>query len=110
MTGAAVGIPGDESALVARLDLEQKVRLLTGRDSWVLHDAAEIGLRHVVMSAGPSDMTTWRRPISAASCRTHESRPVRRRTFCSRSSRATRADSSPGIPTAAPVIDCLLVH
>src|SRR5579859_3793359 len=54
MTGAAVGIPGDESALVARLDLEQKVRLLTGRDSWVLHDAAEIGLRHLVMSDGPA--------------------------------------------------------
>ena len=54
MTGAVVGIPGDESALVARLDLEQKVRLLTGRDSWVLHNAAEIGLRHLVMSDGPA--------------------------------------------------------
>jgi beta-glucosidase len=54
MTGAVVGIPGDESALVARLDLKQKVRLLTGRDSWVLHDATEIGLRHLVMSDGPA--------------------------------------------------------
>ena len=54
MTDAAVGISGDESTLVARLDLEQKVRLLTGRDSWVLNDAAEVGLRHLVMSDGPA--------------------------------------------------------
>jgi len=54
MNGAAIGIPGDESALVARLDLEQKVRLLTGRNSWILHDFAEIALRPIVLSDGPA--------------------------------------------------------
>jgi beta-glucosidase len=54
MTGATVGIPQDESSLVARLDLEQKVRLLTGRDSWVLYGEPAIGLRQLVVSDGPA--------------------------------------------------------
>ena len=42
MSSATVGITGDESALVARLNLEQKVRLLTGLDSWVLYGESEV--------------------------------------------------------------------
>ena len=54
MTGAATDIRGDESGLVARLTLEQKVRLLTGADSWTLHSASAIGLRPMVLSDGPA--------------------------------------------------------
>jgi beta-glucosidase len=44
----------DESSLVARLTLEQKVRLLTGADAWSLYAINEIGLRSMVVSDGPS--------------------------------------------------------
>jgi len=43
MSSATTGIPGEETSLVARLDLEQKVRLLTGRDSWVLYGVGADG-------------------------------------------------------------------
>jgi len=43
----------DIDALVGRLTLEEKVRLLTGRDSWSLHPLPGIGLRSIVMSDGP---------------------------------------------------------
>ncbi|WP_053205823.1 beta-glucosidase family protein [Jiangella muralis] len=36
------------------LTLEQKVRLLTGADTWGLHDEPAIGLRRMVLSDGPS--------------------------------------------------------
>jgi beta-glucosidase len=39
---------------VARLSLEQKVRLLTGADFWALHDEPAAGLRRVVTSDGPA--------------------------------------------------------
>ena len=45
------GLLGDR---VARLTLEQKVRLLTGADFWALHDEPAIGLRRVVTSDGPA--------------------------------------------------------
>ena len=35
MSSAATDIPGEQSGLVARLSLEEKVRLLTGADAWV---------------------------------------------------------------------------
>jgi beta-glucosidase len=54
MTGVATGVRGDESGLVSRLSLEQKVRLLTGADSWVLHGESAIGLRPIVLSDGPA--------------------------------------------------------
>ena len=38
---------------MARLTLEQKVRLLTGADSWALHGENAVGLRPLVMSDGP---------------------------------------------------------
>ncbi|WP_432051600.1 beta-glucosidase [Streptomyces xiamenensis] len=41
-------------ALADRLTLEQKVRLLTGADSWSLHAEPAIGLRRIVVSDGPS--------------------------------------------------------
>ena len=39
---------------IARLDLETKVRLLTGVDFWQTHAVPEIGLRAVVVSDGPA--------------------------------------------------------
>ncbi|MFC6341656.1 glycoside hydrolase family 3 protein, partial [Nocardioides hankookensis] len=44
----------DLPALVARLTLEQKVRLLTGADFWALYDEPAIGLRRMVTSDGPA--------------------------------------------------------
>ena len=43
-----------EAALVAQLSLEQKVRLLTGADSWALHGEKAVGLRPIVVSDGPA--------------------------------------------------------
>jgi beta-glucosidase len=43
-----------ERSLVARLSLAEKVRLLTGADSWRTHDCPAIGLRSMVTSDGPS--------------------------------------------------------
>ncbi|WP_370616651.1 beta-glucosidase family protein [Mumia sp. Pv 4-285] len=40
--------------LVARLSLEQKVRLLTGADFWALYDEPAVGLRRMVTSDGPA--------------------------------------------------------
>ena len=54
MDSAAVGVTGEESDLVARLSLEQKVRLLTGATAWVLYDESAVGLRSIVMSDGPA--------------------------------------------------------
>ena len=54
MSSATIGVSGGESELVARLSLEQKVRLLTGADSWVLHGESAVGLRPIVTSDGPA--------------------------------------------------------
>jgi beta-glucosidase len=54
MSGASTDIRGDESGLVARLTMEQKVRLLTGADGWTLHSVGDIGLRPMVLSDGPA--------------------------------------------------------
>lgn len=54
MSGVATGVRGDESGLVAQLTLEQKVRLLTGADSWALHGESSVGLRPITMSDGPA--------------------------------------------------------
>jgi beta-glucosidase len=47
--------------LVGRLTLEEKVTLLTGRDSWSLHPLPVIGLRSLVLSDGPVGVrgATW---------------------------------------------------
>src|SRR3954447_18200791 len=39
---------------LARLSLEQKVRLMTGADIWATHPEPSIGLRRVVTSDGPA--------------------------------------------------------
>ena len=54
MTAVPTGVRSDESGLVARLTLEQKVRLLTGADSWALHGESLVGLRPMVLSDGPA--------------------------------------------------------
>ncbi|MCU1407669.1 MAG: glycosyl hydrolase [Glaciihabitans sp.] len=41
-------------ALVARLDLPEKVQLLTGRDFWTTWPIEKIGLRRILVSDGPS--------------------------------------------------------
>src|SRR5258708_1309911 len=54
MSSPTKDIPGDESGLVARLTLEQKVRLLTGADSWKLYGEGSVGRRPMVLSDGPA--------------------------------------------------------
>ncbi len=51
----------DLRSRVARLSLEQKVRLLTGADFWALYPEPEVGLRRVVLSDGPAGVRgeTW---------------------------------------------------
>ncbi|WP_219415074.1 beta-glucosidase family protein [Pseudonocardia nigra] len=44
----------DVSGLLGKLDLEQKVRLLTGADFWTTHPEPAIGLRAMVLSDGPA--------------------------------------------------------
>lgn len=43
----------DLERLLSKLQLEEKVLLLTGRDSWSLHPLPSIGLRSIVVSDGP---------------------------------------------------------
>ncbi|MBO0773008.1 MAG: hypothetical protein J2P35_16245, partial [Actinobacteria bacterium] len=40
-------------ALIARLSLEQKTRLVTGASTWTTHAEPAIGLRAMIMSDGP---------------------------------------------------------
>ncbi|HEV2257551.1 MAG TPA: glycoside hydrolase family 3 N-terminal domain-containing protein, partial [Streptosporangiaceae bacterium] len=53
VTGA---IPDEAELLrrVGRLSLEQKIRLLTGKDFWALYPEPEAGLRRLVLSDGPA--------------------------------------------------------
>ncbi|WP_232806934.1 beta-glucosidase family protein [Geodermatophilus chilensis] len=44
----------DLRARLDQLDLEQKVRLLTGADVWSLHPEPAVGLRRLVVSDGPA--------------------------------------------------------
>ena len=72
MTSVPAGVRGDESGLVARLTLEQKVRLLTGADSWLLHGESAVGLRPMVLSDGPAGVRGTRfdsnNPSSSLPC------------------------------------------
>ncbi|HEY6469983.1 MAG TPA: glycoside hydrolase family 3 C-terminal domain-containing protein [Candidatus Dormibacteraeota bacterium] len=54
MNATATGTQSDESGLLTRLNLEQKVRLLTGADAWSLNAITTVGLRTIVVSDGPS--------------------------------------------------------
>src|SRR5260370_18591397 len=54
MSSPTKDIPGDESGLVARLTLEQKVRLLGAADAWKLAGEGVGGLRSMVLSDGPA--------------------------------------------------------
>jgi beta-glucosidase len=60
------GLEADLRERLARLSLEEKVRLLTGAGFWTLHPIEKIGLAPLVLSDGPSGVrgTTWdeRRP------------------------------------------------
>jgi len=67
-----VGDGATERSLLARLSLAEKVRLLTGADSWRTHEFPGIGLRSMVTSDGPSGVrgTTKdeRRPSACLPC------------------------------------------
>jgi beta-glucosidase len=54
MNATATGALGDESGLLTRLSLEEKVRLLTGADAWSLYAIDTVGLRSMIVSDGPS--------------------------------------------------------
>jgi beta-glucosidase len=64
LDSATVDVSGDYSGLVARLSLEQKVRLLTGADAWALHGEAAVGLRPMVLSDGPAGVRGRRFDLS----------------------------------------------
>ena len=51
----------DLQSRVARLSLDQKVRLLTGADFWALYPEPGAGLRRIVTSDGPAGVRgeTW---------------------------------------------------
>jgi beta-glucosidase len=51
-----VHFPSDPelAALLAKLTLEEKVQLLTGRDFWTTWPIEKIGLRRILFSDGPS--------------------------------------------------------
>ncbi len=72
MTTVTTGLPGEESGLLSHLTLEQKVRLLTGADSWQLHGESAVGLRPMVMSDGPAGVRGTHfdagRPSSSLPC------------------------------------------
>ena len=72
MISAVSNARGDDSGLVALLTLEQKVRLLTGADSWRLHGESVVGLRPIVMSDGPAGVRGTRfdsrNPSSSLPC------------------------------------------
>jgi beta-glucosidase len=61
MTAPRVDGEADLRGRVARLSLEQKVRLLTGADFWALQEEPDAGLRRVVTSDGPAGVRgeTW---------------------------------------------------
>jgi beta-glucosidase len=60
MTGRALPDPDDEpdrarlANLLAKLDLAEKISLLTGADYWTLRGHEGIGLRAIRMSDGPA--------------------------------------------------------
>ena len=72
MNATATGTRGDEFSLIARLSLEQKVRLLTGADAWSLYAINAVGLRSMVVSDGPSGVRGRRfdpgKPSSSLPC------------------------------------------
>jgi beta-glucosidase len=54
VTGVVLPDEAELRRRVARLSLEQKIRLLTGADFWALHAEPEAGLRRLVLSDGPA--------------------------------------------------------
>jgi beta-glucosidase len=61
VNGAFVPAAEELRARVARLSVEQKIRLLSGADFWALYSEPDAGLRRVVLSDGPAGVRgeTW---------------------------------------------------
>jgi beta-glucosidase len=72
MSRAISGIARDDSGLPGLLTLEQKIRLLTGSDSWHVNGESAVGLRPMVMSDGPAGVRGTRfdteNPSSSLPC------------------------------------------
>jgi beta-glucosidase len=62
----------EERSLLAALPVAQKVRLLTGADSWRTHGAAALGLRPIIFSDGPAGVRgitmDERKPAASLPC------------------------------------------
>jgi beta-glucosidase len=62
----------EERSLLAALPVAQKVRLLTGADSWCTHGADALGLRPMIMSDGPAGVRgitmDERKPAASLPC------------------------------------------
>src|SRR5258708_26039269 len=96
MTVVPTGVRSDESGLLARLTLEQKVHLLTGADSWALHAESAVGLRQLITSDGRPESGARASTLPTHRLRCHARSPSPRRGTSNSSKRSRpRSDARP---------------